>query len=89
MQSISIQVFGKVQGVWFRKSTQLKAEELGIVGTVQNLTDGSVFIEATGNEKPIQDFKNWCSEGPPHARVESLEVKEIPIKTFKNFTIIR
>ncbi len=89
MKSISIQVFGKVQGVWYRASTRHKAIELGLWGTVQNQKDGSVYIEATGHEQQLQNLITWCQEGPPHARVDRLEKKEIKQKTFSSFEIIR
>jgi acylphosphatase len=37
-----ISVIGKVQGVWFRKSTQLEARKLGLTGFVSNEDDGSI-----------------------------------------------
>jgi acylphosphatase len=48
MHHYQITVSGKVQGVWFRKSTQDKARELGLRGFVRNQPDGSVYIEASG-----------------------------------------
>jgi acylphosphatase len=46
----NIRISGRVQGVFFRASTKAKAEELGISGFVQNEPDGSVYIEAEGEE---------------------------------------
>ena len=86
---LSIQVFGKVQGVWFRASTERKAKELGIRGRVRNLSDGSVFIEASGTSVAMQSFIEWCHKGPMHARVDRLEQKEVDAQTFTNFQIIR
>ena len=58
MQSLSIIVTGKVQGVWFRQSTKDKALELGITGEVSNQPDGAVknnflFLQ-TGANKVLQ-----------------------------------
>jgi len=86
---LSIQVFGKVQGVWFRVSTQQKAKELGIQGTVRNLSDGSVFIEASGTSAAMQSFIEWCHKGPIHARVDRLEHKEMDAQIFTDFQVIR
>ncbi len=71
----SIRVIGRVQGVYFRKSTQETANQLGIKGYVENQFDGSVFIEAEGNLSVLHKFKAWCMEGPPLAKVEKLEVE--------------
>jgi acylphosphatase len=71
-----IQVIGKVQGVFFRASTKEKADELGIVGTVRNQTDGSVWIEAGGDSEIMKSFIEWCYEGPRAAKVEKVIVKD-------------
>ena len=88
-KTISIQVFGKVQGVWFRASTKNKADELGIKGRVQNYADGSVFIEATGSNSAIDFFIDWCKDGPPFAKVDKIKVATLANKSFPDFRIIR
>lgn len=50
-------VEGKVQGVFFRKSTLQEAESLNIKGWVQNLPEGQVQIWAEGKEKALEKFK--------------------------------
>lgn len=70
MQLTHIQVFGKVQGVYFRQSTRIKAIELGIKGFVRNEEDGSVYIEALCEADQLAALISWCYEGPPHAEVE-------------------
>ena len=67
-----IKVSGRVQGVWFRKSTQQKALELGLKGWVQNEADGAVLIEAAGEEAAMLEFVQWCRKGPPMAHVDQL-----------------
>jgi acylphosphatase len=81
----SINVMGKVQGVFFRASAREKAEELGVKGFVRNEPDGSVYIEAESDEKTLQQFTDWCRLGPPRARVEELHVKEGPVQGFEVF----
>ena len=88
-KSIKIQIYGKVQGVWYRASTQRKAEELGLKGFVQNMPDGSVYVEASGNEKQLKALEDWCKEGPPFAKVTSIAVEDIEIQLFPNFEIRR
>ena len=55
MKHLSIHVSGKVQGVFFRASTKEKAEEFNIKGNVRNNADGSVSIEAEGEEENLQE----------------------------------
>lgn len=86
---ITIRVYGKVQGVYFRKYTKEKADELGVKGTVRNLPDGSVFIEAAGTVEQLHLFSEWCRQGPPRARVERLEIKEAGGGDYTAFGIIR
>ncbi|NEM96503.1 acylphosphatase [Pontibacter burrus] len=74
---VSMKVYGKVQGVFFRASTQEKAQELGLTGFVQNEPDGTVYLEAEGNPETIAQLETWAHHGPDRARVEKVEVKEL------------
>ncbi len=89
MQTLSIIVSGKVQGVWYRQSTKEKAMELGITGEVCNQPDSTVKIIATGTKELLSLFTEWCNQGPPRAKVTNLDVKELPVQSFKSFTIER
>jgi acylphosphatase len=82
-------VSGKVQGVSFRYFTSLKAAELGILGTVQNLSDGSVKIQAIGTTLQMQEFIKWCHEGSPFSKVKRVEATESFNNNFEDFKIIR
>ncbi len=72
-QLVEIHVKGKVQGVYFRASTQLKARNLGLVGFVENQLDGSVFIQAEGAIKDLEELLQWCRRGPEYARVDEVK----------------
>jgi acylphosphatase len=74
---MSIRVHGRVQGVFFRSSTQEKAEELSLTGFVQNEPDGTVYLEAEGDTEALQMLEAWLHIGPIRARVEKVEVKEL------------
>lgn len=56
MQEAHIIVKGRVQGVFFRKTCQECAKELGLRGSVKNLSDGSVEIFAQGSEEKIKEL---------------------------------
>lgn len=56
MTKVKLNVFGKVQGVGFRFLTLLLAKELNINGFVRNEDEGSVYIEAMGEEASIRIF---------------------------------
>lgn len=85
---LKIQVFGKVQGVYFRRDTQIKAQELDICGTVANKPDGSVYIEAEAEESTLEAFVNWCKSGPELANVTELKVSEGELVNFQSFDVL-
>jgi len=80
MNYISIAITGRVQGVFFRASTQQVARELSLVGFVTNRADGSVYLEAGGHQKDLNKLISWCHHGPSSAQVN--QVKATPISTF-------
>lgn len=91
MQNIRVHliVSGKVQGVWFRESTRLKAVELAVKGWVKNRPDGTVEIVAEGMEPNINNFVEWCHEGPPRAVVSSVTLTNQEFRDeFDSFNIV-
>jgi acylphosphatase len=89
MQTVSITVSGKVQGVYYRQSTKEKAEELNLTGLVKNLSNGNVFIVATGTTEQLNMLISWCWEGPRRAKVIEVKVENCVIQRFENFKIER
>ncbi len=82
-------ITGKVQGVFFRASTQDEALRLGLKGWVRNLPNGSVEAVFEGDKKAIEKIISWCHEGPPWARVQEVKVKWEPYQgEFERFSII-
>jgi acylphosphatase len=89
LKHYTIKVSGKVQGVFFRASTQVKAEELGVKGIVKNERDESVYIEAEAEEEILKQFVAWCQRGPERAKVVQCNIQEGPIKNYSGFKIVR
>ena len=87
MKGVSITVFGKVQGVGFRFYTKKKADELNLTGWVKNMRDGSVYIEAEGENLDIDTFIDWCRQGPEWAHVTGTQIQMLPLQGFTQFTI--
>ncbi|HEY4497069.1 MAG TPA: acylphosphatase, partial [Candidatus Paceibacterota bacterium] len=69
----NLKIYGNVQGVFFRQSAKIKADELGIKGFVKNEPDGSVYIEADGDGEAVERFIDWCRLGPDSANVDKIE----------------
>lgn len=88
MKTLTAVVYGKVQGVNYRASTQKKAEELGLSGTVKNESNGTVLIRVTGTDPVLNEFLAWCKRGPEQAEVEKVEVKESKTEVFSGFKIL-
>jgi len=86
-KTVSITITGKVQGVFFRKYTKEKADQLGIMGTVSNQPDGSVQITATGTREQLDEFIKWCHLGSPKSKVESVDFQMMPFIFFDRFSI--
>lgn len=81
-------VSGRVQGVFFRRRAQEKARELGLTGWAHNLIDGAVELACEGEKQKVEQFVEWCKEGPPLAKVEKCEVAHEPYKgEFSDFEI--
>lgn len=66
-------VHGRVQGVYFRASTQRAAQRLGVAGWVRNLPDGSVEAVFEGSAAAVGQAVAWSADGPERAHVETIE----------------
>lgn len=81
-------IFGQVQGVGFRYSTQEKARRLGVKGYVRNLPDGCVEVYAEGENKSIKELLVWLKKGPPGAYVRQVDTHPVSYQGLYNrFTI--
>ena len=75
--AVDVTVTGQVQGVFFRAQTRERAGRLGVTGWVRNDPDGSVSAHFEGDQEAVATIVEWCHEGPPHARVERVDVQEV------------
>lgn len=89
VKHIDIKISGKVQGVSFRAITKVVADQMGVRGMIRNEKDGSVYIEAEGDDTLLEVFMEWCNEGPDRAKVEHVEVTPGVLKNYQNFEIIK
>ena len=85
MKHLNIKIYGLVQGVFFRANAKKQADKLNITGFARNEPDGSVYIEAEGEEHNLNEFLKWCNIGPSMANVEKVEASEDNLKNFKEF----
>lgn len=82
-------VKGRVQGVGFRATTYRYASQLGLVGTVRNLADGSVEIYAQGNRENLDKLMTFLQTEMFPRYIEKIELDYRAIKqVYSDFQII-
>jgi acylphosphatase len=90
MKRAHLWVSGRVQGVFFRQSTENRARELGLTGWVRNLSDGRVEAIAEGDAEALDHWIAFCHVGPPAAHVDHVELRwEPPSGEFSGFSTRR
>ncbi|MBL7249219.1 acylphosphatase [Alloalcanivorax sp. C16-2] len=82
-----VTVRGRVQGVYYRASTQQRARHLGIAGWVRNLPDGRVEAWLEGGDEAVETLIAWMREGPEGADVTGLCVSETELRRYTDFDI--
>ncbi|XP_014066341.1 acylphosphatase-1 [Salmo salar] len=90
MISVDYEIFGRVQGVFFRKYTQAEGKKLGLVGWVQNTEAGTVQGQFQGPSNKVRQMQDWLkSTGSPKSQIIKAEfkneknVKSLDHSTFK------
>ncbi|KAK3913886.1 Acylphosphatase-1 [Frankliniella fusca] len=91
--SLEFEVFGRVQGVFFRKYTQKQGKELGLRGWCMNTPKGTVLGQLEGEVQQVEKMKLWLQKtGSPKSRIDKVEFKSeksIPDYTFIDFSVRR
>lgn len=70
---------GRVQGVGFRYTARLAAENLGLTGWVKNDWDGTVLMEVQGREMLVNKLLVRLNTDR-FIRVEWMDTKDIPVE---------
>jgi len=87
LPTIEVLIKGKVQGVYYRKSTVQTARLLGLTGWVKNTDSGNVQAIVSGPQNKLNEFIAWCWQGPVAAKVTSVEVIKSIEVNYIDFTI--
>ncbi len=90
MERISRRVVikGRVQGVMFRASCAQEAKREKIVGYAKNLPDGSVEVLLEGDADAVEKVLSWCHQGPPSARVDTVNIHNVPTSNYSDFSVL-
>jgi acylphosphatase len=86
----SVQVFyeGNVQGVGFRWSVRQIAKGFDVTGSVRNLRDGRVELQATGDEGEVRAFLEAILQSELRAHIKKQSETPLPDPpTFRGFEI--
>ena len=87
MGAVQLIVSGKVQGVFFRDSTRIKAIELGLIGYAKNLENGNVEVVAQGDEYKLNELVSFIKNNPGHSKVKEVKIKHKELEKFNGFEI--
>jgi acylphosphatase len=82
-----VTVHGRVQGVFFRDSTQREAERRGLAGWVANRDDGTVEAWFEGEDDAVEALVSWARSGPRKADVERVDVEETSPEGLSGFDV--
>ncbi|KAL5008883.1 hypothetical protein ScPMuIL_014464 [Solemya velum] len=89
--SVDYEVFGRVQGVFFRKFTKDTANAQGCVGWVMNTCDDTVKGVVQGSTEKVENMMHWLSKvGSPMSRISKCEFhnkREIPKLEYTKFAV--
>ena len=77
---------GKVQGVWFRRTSKNYAREIGLKGWVKNLEDGRVEMLAEGPENQLELLLAQLNSDFDISHIEKKVAT--PSEAFKDFSIV-
>mgnify|MGYP005992291317 FL=1 len=80
-------VSGKVQGVYFRVSSQQKAIDYGLSGYAKNLADGDVEVFLSGKQENVDKMLAWLKHGPEQAEVTGMQQKKVDWQEHSFFSI--
>jgi len=84
---VAFKVSGRVQGVFFRASTQREAQRLELTGWVRNTDDGGVELVACGSTHALAELEKWLHQGPPQASVTQVTRADTAQATLRSFVI--
>ena len=82
-QNVRIQITGSIQGVGYREYVQKYATKLEIEGTIQNLSDQSIIIFASGQADDLDTFIDHLYKGSTKSKVSEVLVE--PLLNGKTF----
>ncbi|NLY26966.1 MAG: acylphosphatase [Alcaligenaceae bacterium] len=88
VETLTVTIRGRVQGVGFRVATVRQAHALQVCGWVRNQPDGSVQALLQGTPDALDRLLSWFHIGPPGAQVHSVEHQQLATgRLFERFEV--
>ena len=84
---LNLIISGKVQHIGFRFMAMQAAYKYGVFGFARNKSNGTIYIEAEGEEENLNNFVDWCKVGPVGASIKEIEMVEDEMKDFTSFDV--
>ena len=90
-KAYSIRIYGRVFNVGFRRYVHRYGLQCNVDGYVENdRADGSVHIEAEGEEQNLDRFTLLCGEGTPYSYITDMKIVAVePTGKYNDFIEIR
>jgi len=86
--SVQVSYEGNVQGVGFRWSVRNVAKGFDVTGSVRNLRDGRVELQATGDEEEVRAFLEAILQSELRAHIKKHSETPLPNPpAFRGFEI--
>jgi len=87
---LDLEVYGRVQGILFRKDIERFAVELGLKGFVKNRDDGGVEISVQGKKKALEEFASWVQSSPGWSKISGMNCKWNGVgKAYQDFHVVK
>ena len=87
VETYSLRVRGRVQGVGYRAATVRQAHLIGVRGWVRNVDDGSVEVYAVGSLAQLSELAGLLWKGPRWAEVRGVEEVEAALEEHVGFFV--
>jgi acylphosphatase len=87
-QAMHMFIYGRVQGVGYRRFVELCALKMNLQGWVRNRNDGSVEVFVIGDDEKLIRFQADMHIGSQHSKVEKIDFKQFPFSEAEKFQIL-
>lgn len=88
-KAVKLEIYGTVQGVFFRSFVKENADRLELKGYVRNREDGSVEVRLEGEGEKVKIMVELCKKGPAHSEIKKVNIFEENFQGLEDFKVLR